>query len=231
MPKSTSNGSGQPNNQAPKRVNQDPVLSLWKTHRQDSVFFQREVQVNFWTILGGLALGALLTQLSPLLKEIQNSRWYLVLFLVSSVLIVANAWVQTSWASLVLKWPISIITTVINLFSLLTQSTQSLLVTKPAGWMAATGFYLFFAVLMQVYFQHSGSWDVFPASRIKQIKINNLVYILLMLICFSAALQMYLLPSQISEMIWGFVTLILTILALYMEHIGMQEERRILGIP
>ncbi len=209
----------------------DSQLRLWKTHRQDSVFFQREAQVNFWTVLGGLCMGALLTQLSPLLVEIQNSRWYLVLFLISSILIVANSWVQTAWGSLVMKWPISITSTVIVLFQMFIQSLQCLLITNPAGWMAATGGLIFFALLLQVYFQRSGSWEVLPTERIKQVKINNTVYISFLVLCFSAALQMSFLPSRISEMIWGFVVLILTLLALYMQHTTMQEEKKILEIP
>ena len=120
---------------------------LWVIHREESVYFQREAQVNFWTGLGGLAVAALLTQLSALWQAVQASRGYLLLFLVASVLILATSWVQTSWGSLVLRWPISIVTTVLVLFQMLAQSVQCLLVTNPAGWLAATAALIAFALL------------------------------------------------------------------------------------
>ena len=81
----------------PARKVLDADLRLWSIHREESVFFQREAQVNFWTVLGGLAVAALLTQLSPLLVEIKADRWYLFLYAISSILILGLSWVQTAW--------------------------------------------------------------------------------------------------------------------------------------
>jgi len=58
---------------AQKRIR--PETRPWITHGIEDIYFQREAQVNFWTVLGGLAMAALLTQLSPLLREIQNTRF------------------------------------------------------------------------------------------------------------------------------------------------------------
>ena len=214
----------------PKEL-KDPDQRLWRTHREDSVFFQREAQVNFWTVLGGLAMAALLTQLGPLLVELGKSRWHLVLFMLTSILVIATLWVQTSWGSLVLKWPISIITTVINLFGMLAQSIQCLLITNPAGWLAATSAILFFSLVMQWYFQLSGAWIVFSEGMITRLKVNNLIYLFLVVLCLGGALQLYLFPSHLAEIIWGFVVLTFAILALIMQHKGMQDEKKELGIP
>ncbi|MFH2038216.1 MAG: hypothetical protein ABIJ65_02150 [Chloroflexota bacterium] len=54
----------------------------------EDVYFQRESLVIFWTVLGGIAAGALLTQLGPL-EEILAYRWYLLFF--SSFLTVVNS--------------------------------------------------------------------------------------------------------------------------------------------
>lgn len=214
-----------------KQQGRDAELRLWSTHRQESVFFQREAQVNFWTVLGGLVMAALLTQLSQLLQEIQASRWYLVLYAMSSVLILASSWVQTSWGSLVLRWPISIFTTVVNLFAMVVQSIQCLLVTKPAGWLAATGVYIVFALLIQVYFERSGAWKVFPPEFIKRFKVNNLVYLGFVLLCLVGAFHLFYFPSRVVEMAWGFVTFCLSIFALVLQHKGMQQEKLELDIP
>lgn len=215
----------------PTHERKDPNLRLWSSHGAESVYFQREAQVNFWTVLGGLALAALLTQLSPLLHELQNSRWYLLLYFLTSVLIIASSWVQTSWGSLVMKWPISIFTTISMLFLMLSQSIQCLLVTNPSGWLAATAGIILFALFNQVYYKRSGAWKVFSSDAVKRFEFTNRVYLFFMLLSLGGAFQLYRYPSRIAEMIWGFVILALSILALYMQHKGMQQERRELGIP
>jgi hypothetical protein len=91
---------------------------LWKTHGVEDVYFQREAQVNLWTVMGGIAAAALLTQFSGLMQETQASRWYLVLYFLASIAIIVNSWEQTVWGSLVLHWPISI---PVTLFIFLTQ--------------------------------------------------------------------------------------------------------------
>ena len=216
-------------NTLPKEEHTD--LDLWKRHGMEDVYFQREAQVNFWTVLGGLAMAALLTQLSPLLRELQASRWYLLLYLVASILILANSWVQTSWGSLAMKWPISITTTVNMLFQMLIQSIQCLLVTNPSGWLAATAGIILFALFNQLYFEKSGAWKVYSPESIKRYKFTNGVYLILMLICLVGAFHLYRYPSHIAEMVWGFVSLFFSIMALYLQHKGMQIEKKKLEIP
>lgn len=205
--------------------------TLWTRHGMEDVYFQREAQVNFWTVLGGLAMAALLTQLSPLLQELQASRWYLLLYFVTSILVLSTSWVQTSWGSLVLKWPISILSTIIMLFQMLVQSIQCLLVTNPSGWLAATAGIIFFALLSQFYFEKSGAWRIFSSELIKRFKFTNGVYGFFVLLCLAGAFELYRFPSRIAEMVWGFVVLFFSIMALYMQHKGMQAEKKELGIP
>jgi len=206
-------------------------VAIWKRHGMEDVYFQREATVNFWTVLGGLAMAALLTQLSPLLDELRQGRWYLVLYLVASILVIASSWVQTSWGSLVLKWPISIFTTVTTLFGMLVQSIQCLLVTHPSGWLAACAVIIFFALVVQVFFAKSGAWRVFSPASIKRFNFTNWIYLFVMLTCLAGAFQLFYYPSQTSEMVWGFVVLVFSIAALYMQNRGMQEEKKELGIP
>jgi hypothetical protein len=207
------------------------TIPSWKKHGMEDIYFQREAQMSFWTVLGGLAMAALLTQLPALWQEILKSRWHLVMYLIASVFVVATSWVQTSWGSLVLKWPISIITTVVMLFQMLVQSVQCLLIIKPAGWMAATAGILLAALANQFYFSKSGSWVAFSERYVKRFRQSNLIYFLLMLICIGAALQMYLLPWSPSEIIWGIFALIFSTFALVLQHGSMKKEREELGVP
>jgi hypothetical protein len=223
--------SGTKERSTPMQKQGKDELCLWATHREESVYFQREAQVNFWTVLGGLAMAALLTQLSPLLEQLRQGRWYLLLYFVASIFVIANSWVQTVWGSLVLKWPISIISTVIVLFEMLAQSIQCLLVTNPSGWLAATAVLVLCALLLQFHFERSGAWKFIPPEMLKRFRINNWIYGLFVLFCLAGAFQLYRYPSQIAEMVWGFIALILSVAALYMQHKGMQQEKKELGIP
>ncbi len=215
----------------PRRKRNDLEIRLWASHGAESVYFQREAQVNFWTVLGGLAMAALLTQLSPLLRELQQGRWYLVLYFVTSIMILATSWVQTSWGSLVLKWPISIASTVIVLFQMLADSIQCLLVTNPTGWLASTGGIVLCALALQVYFAKSGGWKVFSPTTIKRFRFTNGIYVFFLFLCLAAAFQLYYYPARILEIVWGFVVFSLSLLALNIQHRGMQEEKKELGIP
>ncbi len=214
-----------------KTEKSDPELKIWNRYGTDAVYFQREAQVNFWTVLGGLAMGALLTQLGPLLHELQTGRWYLVLYVASSMLVLGISWVQTAWGSLVLKWSISIVATVITLFQMLAQSIQCLLVTNPTGWFVATGCIILFSLIMQFYFEKSGGWHFFSPERIKQFKTNNGIYAGFAVLCSLAALQLYFFPSRLAEAIWSLVVFSLAVLALVMQHQGMKREKLELGIP
>jgi hypothetical protein len=54
--------------------------SPWQARGVDDVYFQRDAQVTWWTILGGIAVGALLTQLPDVISQTQSGRWWLVLY-------------------------------------------------------------------------------------------------------------------------------------------------------
>lgn len=226
--------SGKVGSKSPKPVAQkktDTSNNLWKYRGVEDVYFQRESMVNFWTVMGGIAAGALLTQLAPLEQEILSSRWYLALFFISSFLTIVNSWMQSAWGSLVLRWPLTVPGTLIYFAGLFSLSVQSLLVTRPAGWMAASSAVVLFAILIQVYFSRTGAWIAFSPGRIKIFRKNLSVYYLFLLITLLGAAQLFWFPSRLTELIWGLITLVSSILALVIQHKGMQVEKNELGIP
>jgi len=218
-----------PKSAAHKKTGTD--TNLWKYRGVEDVYFQRESMVNFWTVMGGIAAGALLTQLAPLEEEILASRWYLLFFFLSSFLTIVNSWMQSAWGSLVLRWPMTVPGTLIYFAGLFSLSVQSLLVTRPAGWMAASGSVVFFAILIQYYFSKSGAWVVFSPERIKEFRNNQKFYILFLLLTLLGAAHLAWFPSYLAELIWGVIALISSILALFIQHKGMQQQKIELGIP
>ncbi len=59
----------------------------------------------------------------------------------------------------------------------------------------------------------------------------NTIYLFLMIISLAGAFQLYRYPSRIVNIVWGFIVLLLSILALYLNHNGMKAEKKELGIP
>lgn len=206
-------------------------VHLWATHGLEAVYFQRESLVNFWTILGGVAAGALLTQLAPLVREITAGRWYLVFFFLSSFLTIVNSWVQSVWGSLILRWRISIPGTLIFFGGLFCLSIQSLLVINPAGWMLATMGVVLFAILSQVNFSKSGARLTLPDELTTGYLPVNWLYGFYCLLCLAGAIHLYWTDSASAEIGWGAFALVNSIIALAIQHRGMEKERQVLNIP
>ena len=101
----------------------------------------------------------------------------------------------------------------------------------PSGWLAATAGIVFCSMFAQLYFARSGAWKVFDPGSIKRIKFMNTIYLFLMIISLAGAFQLYRYPSRIVNIVWGFIVLLLSILALYLNHNGMKAEKKELGIP
>jgi len=104
----------------------DPGEQLWIRRGVEDVFFQREAQVTWWTVLGGIAVAALLTQLDGVLNILKAGHLVYVLYFLTTCLVIVNSWVQTSWGSLVLRWPISIPSSLIGFFQGLSLSLVAL---------------------------------------------------------------------------------------------------------
>lgn len=205
--------------------------SPWSLHGREDVYFQREAQVNFWGVMGGLQAAALLTQLGVLWTQMQAGRWYLGIYFINSILIIVLGWALLSWGALVLKEQITILNTFLMFISNFAVAVQCLLVTSPAGWLAATALAAAFQWLQQIYFHRSGAWEGFSAEMIKQLKFNLRIYVLWPLIALAGAVHLFLKPSPVAEMVWGGVTLLVIIDALFRQNRGMQRERRELMIP
>jgi hypothetical protein len=209
----------------------DAGLRLWTERGVEAVYFQREAQVNFWTVMGGIAVAALLTQFSAAVSEIQAGHWQVILWFGSSLLIIINSWAQASWGSLILRWPITVPITFYFFMYLFGLDVQCLLVTNPPGWLAATAVILFFALLNQLYFEKTGAWRAFSPETIKRFKGQNRFYFATILLCLAGAAGLSRYPSALAESICGVVVLAGCILALVIEHKGMQGERDELKIP
>lgn len=215
----------------PPAMTEEKPKSIWSLRGMEDVYFQREAQVNFWTVMGGLQLAVLLTQTGALWEQLQMGRWYLSLYLLTSLLIIALMWASTAWGSLVLKWTVNVPNIITGFFGNFAMAIACLLIVNPAGWFLSLAFAASGNWLHQYLFYRLGAWETFSAVMIKQLKTNLWVYGLWPLICFAGAFHLFMAPSVIAEGVWGVIILAVVINALYRQHQGMERERKELGVP
>lgn len=211
-------------------LNDEPAEKLWAARGVEDVFFQREAQVTWWTVLGGIAVAALLTELDSLISAFKIGEWYFALYFLATCLVIVNSWVQTAWGSLVLKWPIWIVTSVSLFFQGLSLSVAALNITNPAIWYGAMSVVLFTALFNQLVFSKSRGWVTLSAELADQARTIIPIYAVLALFGAASSIYLGLRPSVGAAMIWGIVALVISIFALIRQHLGMTEEKQRMGI-
>jgi hypothetical protein len=212
-------------------VNKEHSEKLWGVRGVEDVFFQREAQITWWSVLGGIAMAALLTKLDSLPPAFKMGKWYFSLYFLATCLVIINSWVQTAWGSLVLKWPISISTSAVIFFQGLLMSVAALNITKPAIWYAAITGVILTALFLQLIFSKSRGWIAFPAEMIDQAHASNWIYAILAIFGLVSSVYLAVRPGIVVETGWGVAAVLLSIFALIREHLGMNEEKRRMGIP
>jgi len=223
--------SGSSQHAQPGAKRADIKDNLWYRHELDDVYFQRETFVTYMSILGGVAVGALLTQFLPLVEQVMLSRWYLILYFLSSLLNLISSWVVVAWAAITLKMQIRFWLVIPQFFMLFTQCINCLLVTNPSGWMATADLFLFIILANNIILKKNGMWNRYSTQEEKAAKQMQVVYLALMTLAFGASLHLYFYPSAIIETIWGVVALLGSILALVKQHSVIEGERKAFGIP
>lgn len=208
----------------------ETIDTLWMKHNEDDVGYQRQAQVTWWTLMGGIALGALLTQLDVLLSETTAGNWYFLFYFFATCFVIVNSWVQTAWGALVLRWPLSIGSSLILFFSNLSLSIAALSIMTPARWYASIASMLVFTVLMQVYFSRQQSWVTLTATAVKRVGTGIFIYLGLLCVVLTMMIIQMLFPTRLLEILSGIFAVILSVLALYWQHVGMQIEKRELHI-
>jgi hypothetical protein len=210
---------------------EQPPTDPWLVRGIEDVYHQREAQIGWWTVLGGIAVGALLTQLSDVVAQARAGRWSLVLYFVAAALVIVLSWVQTTWGTLVLKWPISIPNALLGFLSGLAQSILSLQVTNPCGWMFAACLVAVGSVLVQLYFARSGAWAGFSPAYAARLRGMVWTHGAFGGIALAAGLLLLRYPGRLHETLWGLIALAMAVAALWLQDQGMKSERAALGIP
>lgn len=205
--------------------------SRWFSNGLDAAYYQRSVQVNWTSVLAGIPIGILATQISPVIEALKTPDWYPVLYFSLLILAIAYSWLQVSWGSLVLKWAISVFTTLFGLISFLALSFSALNISRPDLFTAGLSVAILVSLGNQLYFYFSGSWNTFDPQYAQRLKNSLWIYLAQILLTCGATVMLFLIPSAAIKIIWGFIGNFACIGAILFQYIGMVKEKEELNIP
>jgi hypothetical protein len=204
--------------------------TLWARRGAEDVFFQREAQITWWSVLGGIAVAALLTKLESVPRAFRAGEWHVALYFLSTCLVIVNSWVQTAWGSMILKWPISISTSLSLFFLGISLAVAALNITQPATWYGAMSVVLLTGLFNQVIFTRGQAWVALTAELVSQTRRSAWIYLGMTL--FAIAYTVYLVwrPGVLAEMSGGVIAFLVSVFTLVRQHREMIEEKREMGI-
>jgi hypothetical protein len=206
-------------------------VAYWKHRGPEDVYYQRESQTTWWTVLGGVAVAALLTRLETAWGLVISGNWHYLLYIIISALIILQAWLQISWGVLVIRWRISLAHTLWVYITGLALSFMSLSVTNLPLWWLAITVLIVILIANQYYFYRSGAWVTLPENARRRILKGLWVYGLFALLGMTGFILLGFYPLMGLEVAFGVTGLLAVIVALYQQNLGMNYERGLLGIP
>ena len=209
---------------------QESAERLWLRRGAEDVAFQREAQITWWSVLGGIAVAALLTELDSVSLAFQSGKWYVPLYFLSTCLVIVNSWVQTAWGSLILKWPISISTSM-SLFVLgLSMSVAALNITQPAIWYAAMTVVLLTGLFNQLVFSKNHAWVALSTDLVGRVHASVWMYVGMTVFGVASSIYLALRPGTRAEMGWAIIAFVITVVTIVRQHVEMTAEKRRMGI-
>jgi hypothetical protein len=216
--------------EATRAFNEASGEKLWTARGAEDVFFQREAQITWWSVLGGIAVAALLTKLDSLPSAFQSGNWHIALYFLSTCLVIVNSWVQTAWGSLILKWPISISTSLSLFFLGISLAVAALNITRPVIWYAAMSVVLLTGLFNQLVFSKNHAWVAFSAELVVKTRTSAWLYVGMTGFAIAYTIYLALRASVFAEMSGGIIAFLVSVFTLIWQHIEMVEEKGKMGI-
>ena len=203
---------------------------LWAARGAEDVFFQREAQITWWSVLGGIAVAALLTKLDALPLAFKLGQWHIALYFLATCLVIVNSWVQTAWGSLILKWPISISSALSLFFLGISLAVAALNITQPVIWYAAMSIVLLTGLYNQVVFSKNHAWVAFSAELVEKTRTSAWMYVGMTGFSIAYTIYLALRPGTLAEMSGGIIAFLVSVFTLIRQHLEMLEEKQRMGI-
>jgi hypothetical protein len=207
------------------------LSEYWSKHGIADVDYQRQAMLTWWSILGGLATGALLTQVPTLYNNFNHGAWQHIFFFITSALLIISNWINFSWGALIVKSQLRTARITIIFFGILFLSIQCLFVNDPIAWSFFVALHLIANLIWNIY--ESKSWtnkisDIVEKRGVLFLNLEMIIGIGLSLI---ACLVLHFFPSQIIEIAWGIIALVVIVFSIVSHNKSMEQERVNGNIP
>jgi hypothetical protein len=206
-------------------------MEYWNQRGIEDVYYQRDSCTTWWTILGGVAVAALLTRLETVWVAVLSGDWFYLLYVAATALIILLAWLQVSWGALVVRWRISLDNVLWIYLSCLSLSFVSLSVANIPVWWLAVATLVLVSISNQLYFHRSGAWVTFPEDAQKRILRGLWIYVCFIVLALMGFILISLYPSKPLEIGFGVIALLGSMVALLQQNVGMNYERELFKIP
>jgi len=207
------------------------LSEYWSEHGRADVDYQRQAMLTWWSILGGLATAALLTQVPTLYSNFNHSSWQHIIFFITSALLIISNWINFSWGALIVKSQLRTVRIIIIFFGILFLSIQCLFVNDPIAWSFFGALHLIANLIWSIYESKSWTKRISDIVEKKGVLILNLEMIIGIGLSLIACLVLHFFPSQIIEIVWGIITLVVIIYSLVDHTKSMEQERANGNIP
>jgi hypothetical protein len=195
----------------------------------EGVNFQRQAQITWWSVLIGLAIAALVQKIPEVLESLPDgSAWLILLYMLTTCMVVINAWVQTTWAFLIYNLPIRLLYSGLLLSSGVATILICLYVDHPVYWWRASIFLVLAAVANYIYNLRVRALLDLPTKGVSQTIAIYLGYMILALV---ASTHLSMDPRTAVSVFWGLVAFLAAVSSLWIQARNMKEERRLRNIP
>ncbi len=195
----------------------------------DSINFQRNAHMTWISVLMAMVVVVLADKTYAILSQgLIQGRWYLLLYVIVSGLIVVQSWVQYTWLILTARSPIQPTRTGLSLANGITIYIICLSVENPVDWFRAVGFFVILTILALFYGLHL---QAIPGLLAKSVR--NLIAVLGVCVCitFLASWHLSVDTSAPVAWFWGVIAIGLMTSYLWLQSRGMAEARRLRNIP
>jgi len=214
-----------------KRSEQSEHDEMWMAAASGdkAIDFQKSALGTWWSILQGIAVATLVGKLPDLVAVIiEEQKWYLILFVIATFMIIVNVWIGNAWSILVWRWRLTLINTALQ--TLLGTATQLLCVyvEVPQYWFLALALLPISSIMI---YRFSIYQKTILNTAIQTGRSLNTLYAVYAILCLVAAFTVSKYPTPLLHYIWGVVFVIAAGLSWKVQSDIMRTQRAQLNIP
>ena len=202
---------------------------LWLVDRQQAIDYQRAAQMTWWSILQGLAVAALAEKTYAVFSSmVMDKDGFILLYILTSALVIVSAWFQMSWAIILQRWPVHVTHTAFTLLLGITIYLMALYVDQPANWFLALLAVIISSIIIYIYNLKTEAILNLP----RFITVRTIaIYLFFGAICVAAFFHIKYSPTVGTQTGWGVLIFFLAMTDWILQSRNMKDQNRQMDIP